>query len=171
MLIICFPEDKDKGDLIVKMEIVIADNNDEAGAGRASEIPEPSQPKRKISKNPSEDLSTESPDSGKVQFLAQSDLNLDDCYLCLDCGNKFLANSDALYDHCEKFNDHLNILPVCAFNKASVRLRDVATTKSHGPLVTRLRRRLEKSRKRKREREGGFQTPAKRSDLDENLLS
>jgi len=69
MLIICFPEDKDKGDLIVKMEIVIADNNDEAGAGRASEIPEPSQPKRKISKNPSEDLSTESPDSGKVQFL------------------------------------------------------------------------------------------------------
>ena len=60
------------------------------------------------------------PDS--IQILPP--FNTDDCYLCLDCNNKLLFDSDQLSDHCEHFPDHGNINPLCVYNSFSLSLQD-----------------------------------------------
>ncbi len=73
------------------------------------------------------------------QEVVEPNLNLEDCYLCYDCGSKLLVSSDRLAEHCEEFRDHDDIVPVCVFNKFSIKLKKISNTKRPGdPVVVEL---------------------------------
>jgi len=94
---------------------------------------EPSSPLTPFSINTIEDQDLDDGDSSDV-----AKLDLEDCYLCLDCDNKVMTDSDQLSDHCQTFSDHYNINPLCVYNSFSLQLSDVAKSKEYHEVVEEL---------------------------------
>ena len=81
--------------------------------------------------------SSEDQDQGDGDNPDVAKLDLEDCYLCLDC-DKVLTDSDQLADHCQTFPDHSNINPLCVYNNFSLQMTDVAKSKEYHEVVEEL---------------------------------
>jgi hypothetical protein len=98
---------------------------------------------------PSSTHSSLDQDQANVDSPDATILDLEDCYMCLDCDNKLLMDSDQLSDHCQIFPDHFNINPLCVYNSFNLQLTNVAKSKAYGKAVEALTdlHLLQKSRK------------------------
>ena len=131
----------------MKMEIVVDDGAEKTSPGTS--VPEKSAPEtgnehdvEKLAPDFDEEpgggeesCSSSREKEFRTDSVPEISFDLEDCYLCLDCGNKLLINSDKLSDHCNEFADHFDIVPICAYNKFSVKMTDLGNSKRFRDLV------------------------------------